>query len=87
MTGDLDTAAGIAATDGVAGTTADSRITGAQDRHRIEVRNHRLWLIIVLFHNSQIYPIKQIPLYIVQIFPHKCKNTHPKMRFKKITRT
>ena len=44
----LDTINGIAS----AGTTADSRITGTQNTHRIEVRNHRLWLIIIfLFHN------------------------------------
>ena len=60
----LDTINGIAS----AGTAAYGRVAGTQNTHRIEVRNHRLWLIIIfLCHNSQIYPIKQNPLYIVHL--------------------
>ena len=44
----LDTINGIAS----AGTAAYGRVAGTQNTHRIEVRNHRLWLIIIfLFHN------------------------------------
>ena len=46
MTGDLDTAAGIAATDRITTTTAAyGRVAGTQNTHRMEMRNQSSRLI------------------------------------------
>jgi hypothetical protein len=49
MTGDLDSAAGIAATDRIT-TTAYGRVAGTQNTHRMEMRNQSSRLIITFFH-------------------------------------
>ena len=50
MTGDLDTAAGIAATDRITTTAAYGRVAGTQNTHRMEMRNQSSRLIITFFH-------------------------------------